>query len=291
MRRPGLLTLLAILDIIGGVVCVLLGILFVGTGLAGGREGAIVVGMGFAYLLLGPVSLAAGVGLLQMKEWARITRIVLGCLGLLGFPCGTLISALVLLYLLKPGIKVLCSGRSAEDLTAQDVSDVAALRGGSTVVVVLVLFLVFLVAVAVVGIVAAIAIPSLLRARIAANEADAIGDIRTVISSEVSYQQANGGRYGTLDCLAAPGPCIPGYSGSAFIDPAMAKSVKQGYQRTLTLSPDGQRYIFLAVPVTPGGTGTRVFCGGETGLICQAPAASASSSPEQVCDPSRCHPL
>ena len=41
-----------------------------------------------------------------------------------------------------------------------------------------------LIVVAIIGIIAAIAIPSLLRARVSANEAATIGDIRTVISAD-----------------------------------------------------------------------------------------------------------
>src|SRR6266540_1950896 len=44
-----------------------------------------------------------------------------------------------------------------------------------------------LIVVAIIGIIAAIAIPSLLRARVSANEAAAIGDTRTVISAEAAY--------------------------------------------------------------------------------------------------------
>ena len=43
-----------------------------------------------------------------------------------------------------------------------------------------------LIVVAIIGIIAAIAIPSLLRARVSSNEAAAVGDIRTVISAEAA---------------------------------------------------------------------------------------------------------
>ena len=61
-----------------------------------------------------------------------------------------------------------------------------------------------LIVVAIIGIIAAIAIPSLLRARVSANESATIGDIRTVISGQAAYQSANGGWYdGTIICLPA----------------------------------------------------------------------------------------
>ena len=62
-----------------------------------------------------------------------------------------------------------------------------------------------LIVVAIIGIIAAIAIPSLLRARVSANEAATIGDIRTVISAQAAFQSANGGWYGgSLSCLSRP---------------------------------------------------------------------------------------
>ena len=62
-----------------------------------------------------------------------------------------------------------------------------------------------LIVVAIIGIIAAIAIPSLLRARVSANESATIGDIRTVISGQAAFQSANGGWYaGSLSCLNNP---------------------------------------------------------------------------------------
>src|SRR5881392_2394870 len=91
-----------------------------------------------------------------------------------------------------------------------------------------------LIVVAIIGIIAAIAIPSLLRARIAANEADAIGDARTVLSSSVAYQAGNQAFEADLSCLAVPSSCGWPVNTMAFLDPAMARTgtvTKQGYSR------------------------------------------------------------
>src|SRR4051794_24740717 len=84
-----------------------------------------------------------------------------------------------------------------------------------------------LIVVAIIGIIAAIAIPSLLRARVAANESATIGDTRTMISAEAAYQSANGGFYeGTPSCMTQPwaGTCIPQYPTNAptFLDSQLA---------------------------------------------------------------------
>ena len=130
-----------------------------------------------------------------------------------------------------------------------------------------------LIVVAIIGIIAAIAIPSLLRARVSANEAATVGDIRTVISAEGAYHGANSGEYGELTCLATPSnaACIPGYSPAAptFLDPNLGSVtlVKSGYVRSANyLGPGGQAadwnsYCYGASPVTLNRTGTRSFGG------------------------------
>jgi len=141
-----------------------------------------------------------------------------------------------------------------------------------------------LVVVAVIGIIAAIAIPSLLRARIAANESAAIGDVRVVISAQTTFQSV-AGNYGSLECLTAPSSagCIRGYppAAPAFVDPAIGSLVtKSGYERVFVAgdsfptekSPGGfNAYCYSAFPATAGQTGVRSFGGDHTGRICFDP--------------------
>lgn len=155
----------------------------------------------------------------------------------------------------------------------------------------------------IVGIIAAIAIPSLLRARVSANEAASIGDIQTVISGETAYATANVGFYDTLDCLVAPDGCIPGYSGPTFLDASLATGApRHGYTATFhpgpaaenrpaTVSPSSlQSFAYVLVPVTPGQTGVRGFCGDSSGQVCYTSDGSAPAVTLGVCAPS-CTPL
>ena len=136
-----------------------------------------------------------------------------------------------------------------------------------------------LIVVAIIGIIAAIAIPSLLRARISANESATIGDIRTVISAEAAYQSAASGFYGQLECLSVPGPCINGYVGPTFLDGTIgvATSVqKSGYTRVANYgalqvvpgltNPRGA-FCYQASPINPGTTGVRSFGGDSSGVV------------------------
>ena len=148
-----------------------------------------------------------------------------------------------------------------------------------------------LIVVAIIGIIAAIAIPSLLRARVSANEAGAIGDTRTVISGEAAYQSANSGFYGQITCLATPTTCIGGYpaNGPTFLDSSIAgvaggAVTKQGYARTFTVTastaagaPTGAVDVFCyqTSPAVAGKTGVRSFGGDSSGVIGQSNNATA----------------
>src|SRR5882724_10656047 len=93
-----------------------------------------------------------------------------------------------------------------------------------------------LIVVAIILIIAAIAIPNLLRARIAANEASAASGIRTINSAEVSYNSTYPAvGYATLLKDLGPGgpavacPAVPVAATSCLIDGVLASGVKGGY--------------------------------------------------------------
>ena len=143
-----------------------------------------------------------------------------------------------------------------------------------------------LIVVAIIGIIAAIAIPSLLRARVSANESATIGDIRTVISGQAAYQSANGGWYESgFTCLNNPfAGCIPNYPSNSptFLDSQLASmQSKSGYDRTFlggqpptTVNPNissptsTTSYVYWATPTSPGQTGVRGFAGDSSGILC-----------------------
>src|SRR5437764_2546567 len=91
-----------------------------------------------------------------------------------------------------------------------------------------------LIVVAIIGIIAAIAVPGLLRARMAGNEASAIGSLRAINSSNVNYMTncANGSGYANdLVELGTPPDAAHG-GGQPFISPDLGLAtpiVKSGY--------------------------------------------------------------
>jgi type II secretory pathway pseudopilin PulG len=143
------------------------------------------------------------------------------------------------------------------------------------------------------GVLAAIAIPSLLRARISANEAATIGDIRTVISAEAAYQAVGHG-YADMPCLANAASCVKGYVGTAFLSKDLAEAKrKSGYDRTFHPGLAGQlpgtyrKFAYTATPVEPGKSGVRSFCGDSTGRVCFEPTGCAIVPTDGAC-PATC---
>ena len=69
-----------------------------------------------------------------------------------------------------------------------------------------------LIVVAIILIIAAIAIPNLLRSKIAANESSAVGSVRTIVTSQVTYSSSWGTGYATsLGALGGtPAACAAG---------------------------------------------------------------------------------
>jgi type IV pilus assembly protein PilA len=132
-----------------------------------------------------------------------------------------------------------------------------------------------LIVVAIIGIVAAIAVPGLLRARIAGNEASAIGSLRTVNSANLNWMTNCAGGRGYAATLVALG-VPPSSGGQPFISPDLSAAgpiTKSGYDITFaaiglqqagqttcsTVTAVSQGYDALAGPLTANVTGVRTF--------------------------------
>ena len=94
-----------------------------------------------------------------------------------------------------------------------------------------------LIVVAIILIIAAIAIPNLLRSRIAANEASAAGSIRTIVTAETAYFSTYQAGYGTLAQLGGAVPCVAAAANACLIDPIwrphrrFTGNAKEGHSR------------------------------------------------------------
>jgi type IV pilus assembly protein PilA len=128
-----------------------------------------------------------------------------------------------------------------------------------------------LIVVAIIGIIAAIAIPSLLRSRMSANEAAAIGSLKTLAAGETDYNNNSSPHTytGALFCLGSGN----GAGQVRFIDPALSSGTKSGCTIELFLGgpADSNGSVWswsaCAYPVVYGSTGTRTFYIDETAVI------------------------
>jgi type IV pilus assembly protein PilA len=141
----------------------------------------------------------------------------------------------------------------------------------------------------VVLIMAAIAIPNLLRARMAANEASAAGSLRTIETAAISYQdEFSNGYPPSLSALDGNGTGARSCDHAQLIDPVLASGRKSGYVFTYialpatadSQAPDspqaladgctirgGKSLTINADPITRGTTGQRSFFAGQSGVI------------------------
>jgi len=127
-----------------------------------------------------------------------------------------------------------------------------------------------LIVVAIILIIAAIAIPNLLRSKMAANEASAVGSLRTLNTACVTYSTTYGGYPNALSDL---GPAASATSTAAdLIDSVLKSGTKSGYTFTYTkggtdASGNVLSYTIASAPVTANTTGQRTFFTDQSGVI------------------------
>jgi len=140
-----------------------------------------------------------------------------------------------------------------------------------------------MIVVAIILVIAAIAIPSLLRSRIAANEASAVGSLRAINNAEVTYNSTYNNYTCVLGQLGPPsGGGSPTSTAASIIDANLASGTKSGYTFTPgTCNTDTSgtvitSYQWLADPSSPGTSGTRHFCTDDTFNVKVDPNSSAN---------------
>jgi len=144
-----------------------------------------------------------------------------------------------------------------------------------------------LIVVAIILIIASIAIPNLLRSRMAANEASAVGSLRSINTAETAYYATYpsigftnlaslGGSVAT--CATATGAAS---TGACLIDNVLAGGTKSGYSFTVTPSGSSPyvQYTSTGYARVQGQSGQRQFCSDQSGVIrANATAATCSTT-------------
>jgi type IV pilus assembly protein PilA len=141
-----------------------------------------------------------------------------------------------------------------------------------------------LIVVAIILIIASISIPNLLRSKMTANEASAIGSLRAINIACATYETGYSGYPSSLSALGGEGTSTsPTSTAAELIDNLLQRGVKSGY--TFSFSPSSadsagyiDTYAITASPITPGVTGLRYFYTDQTDVIRANPAAAATSA-------------
>ncbi len=149
-----------------------------------------------------------------------------------------------------------------------------------------------LIVVAIILIIAAIAIPNLMRARMAANESSAVGSLRTINTGEITYNST----YSTVGYATALSnlggglgvACVPSSASACIIDTVLSNngnpinSGKSGYTFTSgagTVSLGiNVGYTVRGMPMQANVSGIRAFCSEQDAVVRVDPAGTCSTS-------------
>ncbi len=146
-----------------------------------------------------------------------------------------------------------------------------------------------LIVVAIILIIAAIAIPNLLRARIAANESSAAASTRTIGTAQLAYQNAYPA-VGYAATIGALGPSAaacttPTSTNACIIDFVLSQGTKSGFLFSslgATGTPTTQ-FVTNAYPTTVNTTGVKGFCGVEDNVVRFISPSTGASVSEATC--------
>ncbi len=142
-----------------------------------------------------------------------------------------------------------------------------------------------LIVVAIILVIAALAVPSFLRSRMAANESAAASAIRTVNSAQVSYNSAypTVGYASKLAALGGTNCNPPDPTAACLIDTVLAGGTRSGYIFTLNNagatvigSAPSSSYNVIAAPVEWNYSGIRYFCSYADAVVRYSMTAIAS---------------
>jgi prepilin-type N-terminal cleavage/methylation domain-containing protein len=150
-----------------------------------------------------------------------------------------------------------------------------------------------LIVVAIILIIAAIAIPNLLRSKMAANQASAVGSIRTLNTAAVSYNSTYGNGFPKqMSWIGNDGTTVISCTNAELVDTVLTSGLKSGYSFALTPGAvavssssssctgnlgfsDG--YMVTAIPQSLGTTGQTSYCSDASGVIRQNPTGAKNT--------------
>lgn len=190
LERPAAVSLLAALKLVLAGLWLLLSVAWfflARSPNAGPGVAPAYAGFATLALVMGITCAFCAYGLWRLRPFGRFLQIVLSFLGLLAFPLGTIISALILVYMFRPGIKVLFSGRAADAIGREESEHLQALARSQMGAVIVVAVAVTFLAIPMAGIVSAIAIPNLLNAIDRGKQKRTMADVRAIATAVEAF--------------------------------------------------------------------------------------------------------
>ena len=151
-----------------------------------------------------------------------------------------------------------------------------------------------LVVVAILLIIAAFAIPNFMRSKISANQASAVGSLRSINTACISYSSVYSQFPTALTDLQPPDPGHghgrglgsaadpPSSTAADLIDSVLAAGIKSGYIFTYTAGDSNQSYTITATPITAATSGQNMYFTDQSGVIrvdTSGAGATAGSTP------------
>jgi type II secretory pathway pseudopilin PulG len=142
-------------------------------------------------------------------------------------------------------------------------------------------------------IIAAIAIPNLLRAKIAANDSGAAAVVRTLNTAQVTYSTTYPSKGYARDLATlGPGPSgtcgTPSETYACSIDDTLAnRNVRAGFRFSMTAVCGSDEvctdYVIVATPITANTTGSKTFCSTSDAVIRSRPGDTAPPATPEEC--------
>ena len=139
-----------------------------------------------------------------------------------------------------------------------------------------------LIVVAIILIIAAIAIPNLLRSKIAANQASAVGSLRTLNTACIAFSTSYGQFPAALTNLGPVGSGTASSTSADLIDSVLSAGQKSGYTFTFTAGTANQSYSITAVPITAATTGQNMYYTDQSGVIRYNAGGTACTSADSA---------
>jgi len=143
-----------------------------------------------------------------------------------------------------------------------------------------------LLVVAIILIIAAIAIPSFMRARMRANEANAVASLHVIHTAAVTYTTTypDVGYPANLASMGGANPCTASSTQACLLDDLLSQGIKDGYSYVWTsdgLTPS-VGFTLTATPQSVGNSGQNMYCTDQSGIIFYDTSGSGCTNTSQV---------